>query len=518
MTINPIRRNRATLALTLLFGLAVVLISGGPLQAQVINNPTVAEFDPPPDHWDTLDSGQPAVVRYELGVYVVGASAPFARIDMGKPAPDADGKVRYELAPGISNLSLPGGTYEARVSAVGPEGLAISDPSNQFTFTMHRDCTYSLTPSTLNVPAPGGSYTVDVATEPGCDWTASTSLSWVSMWMASGTGSGTVAVGVQANLATSSRSGTIAIGGQTLTVVQAAARIIPKTTPTTSWARPAPIRQGTPLGPAQLNATASVPGTFTYSPAAGTVLPAGTHSLRAAFVPADTTRYYNTTASTTITVNRLTYRLTISRPTGGNVTGSGLNCGTAGQACSVTKVAGTTLSLQAASDAGYIFSGWTGNCSGTSGSYTLQLTGPATCGATFKVGSATGDPATAASGEPMNLLPDDVGLPLGAPYTLTIVGSNGGGVRAAGINCGTTRKSCAVTMPGPMNIGLQATPESGYVFLGWTGHCSGGSPGYLLALEGARTCGADFIPAGGTVVHQPSAAGSTLPIGGPRTR
>ena len=42
-----------------------------------------------------------------------------------------------------------------------------------------------------------------------------------------------------------------------------------------TWANPAGIVYGTALGSAQLDATASVPGTFTYSPAAGTVLHAG---------------------------------------------------------------------------------------------------------------------------------------------------------------------------------------------------------------------------------------------------
>ena len=46
-------------------------------------------------------------------------------------------------------------------------------------------------------------------------------------------------------------------------------------TPTITWANPANIAYGTPLGAAQLDATASVPGTFTYTPAAGTVLSAG---------------------------------------------------------------------------------------------------------------------------------------------------------------------------------------------------------------------------------------------------
>ena len=58
-------------------------------------------------------------------------------------------------------------------------------------------------------------------------------------------------------------------------------------TPAINWATPAAITYGTPLSSAQLDATANHPGTFTYSPAAGTVLSAGTQTLNAAFTPND---------------------------------------------------------------------------------------------------------------------------------------------------------------------------------------------------------------------------------------
>ena len=65
-----------------------------------------------------------------------------------------------------------------------------------------------------------------------------------------------------------------------------------KLTPTIAWAAPAPIASGTPLGPVQFNATASVPGTFVYSPPAGTVLPVGTgQPLSVTFTPTDTANY-----------------------------------------------------------------------------------------------------------------------------------------------------------------------------------------------------------------------------------
>jgi hypothetical protein len=77
---------------------------------------------------------------------------------------------------------------------------------------------------------------------------------------------------------------------------------IQKATPVITWANPSDILAGTPLGPAQLNAAASVPGAFLYSPQAGAVLPPGAQqTLSAAFTPADTADY--TAATKTVQIN-----------------------------------------------------------------------------------------------------------------------------------------------------------------------------------------------------------------------
>ena len=96
----------------------------------------------------------------------------------------------------------------------------------------------------------------------------------------------------------------------------------PKTTPTLSWPAPSAITQGTALSATQLNATASVAGTFAYSPAAGTVLATGTHTLTATFTPADTTRYNTATASTVLVVNAAPRKTTptLSWPTPAAIT------------------------------------------------------------------------------------------------------------------------------------------------------------------------------------------------------
>src|SRR5208283_2225760 len=69
-----------------------------------------------------------------------------------------------------------------------------------------------------------------------------------------------------------------------------------------SWPTPNSILFGTPLSGNQLDATASIPGTFTYSPTNGTILPLGTNTLSVVFTPADSSDYLVTTNYTTITV------------------------------------------------------------------------------------------------------------------------------------------------------------------------------------------------------------------------
>lgn len=58
--------------------------------------------------------------------------------------------------------------------------------------------------------------------------------------------------------------------------------------PVISWTPPTAITYGTALSSAQLNATANVPGTFAYSPAAGTVLnPGAGQTLSVTFTPTE---------------------------------------------------------------------------------------------------------------------------------------------------------------------------------------------------------------------------------------
>lgn len=76
-----------------------------------------------------------------------------------------------------------------------------------------------------------------------------------------------------------------------------------KATPVVTWNNPANIAFGSALSGSQLNATANVPGTFLYTPPAGTVLAAGNaQNLFVQFNPTNSRSYNAVTASAQINV------------------------------------------------------------------------------------------------------------------------------------------------------------------------------------------------------------------------
>jgi hypothetical protein len=127
---------------------------------------------------------------------------------------------------------------------------------------------------------------------------------------------------------------------------------ITKATPLITWNSPASITQGTPLSSQQLNATASAPGNFVYTPLVGTVLPAGNaQTLSVAFTPVDAIDYNSASAS--VTINVLAAPAQVSVPNVVNqtqaaavaaLTGVGLVSGNIATASSNTVAAGSVVS------------------------------------------------------------------------------------------------------------------------------------------------------------------------------
>jgi Zn-dependent metalloprotease len=122
------------------------------------------------------------------------------------------GTIPYSVAPNT--------TTATRVGT-----LTIADQT--FTITQ-TPCTFNISPRERLFNASGGSDTISVmASSSGCNWTASSSKSWITITNGSGIGNGTVSYSVAPNPTTASRTGTITILRQTFTINQGSDLQIP---------------------------------------------------------------------------------------------------------------------------------------------------------------------------------------------------------------------------------------------------------------------------------------------------
>ena len=83
--------------------------------------------------------------------------------------------------------------------------------------------------------------------------------------------------------------------------------------PVLNWTAPAEIMYGTELGTKQLDAGASVPGSFAYSPKTGTRLIVGVHTLSVTFTPSNAAIYTTATKSVEITVKKAMLTVTAKK-------------------------------------------------------------------------------------------------------------------------------------------------------------------------------------------------------------
>jgi hypothetical protein len=240
-------------------------------------------------------------------------------------------------------------------------------------------------------------------------------------------------------------------------------------TPVITWQTPAPILSGTPLSAVQLNATASVPGTFSYSPPAGTVLSEGAQTLNVSFTPADTTNFTTATASTVLTVNPATLTVTATAGTGGSITPTGVISVPSGSAQGFTITPATGYSI-----ADIMVDGVS---QGAISSYSFtNVTASHTIDATFAVNT----------------------------YVLTTSVSAGSGTIAV--------SPAATAYNHGTSVQLTANPASQWIFAGWSGDCAGTANPYSLVMNAAKSCSASFIPLQ-PITATATAGGSITPNG-----
>ena len=125
-------------------------------------------------------------------------------------------------AAGSLNYSVATNTGAARSGVITIGGQS-------FTIDQAGACTYSLSPTSVSVDAAGATGSTSVTTAAGCDWTASSSASWLTITSStSGSGSAAVSYVASAN-GGGARSANLSVGGATFVVSQAGAAVAPPT-------------------------------------------------------------------------------------------------------------------------------------------------------------------------------------------------------------------------------------------------------------------------------------------------
>ncbi|MEW6127725.1 MAG: BACON domain-containing carbohydrate-binding protein [Acidobacteriota bacterium] len=181
------------------------------------------------------------------------------------------------------------------------------------TFTVNQDgasggCTYTLSPTTATYTASGGAGNFSVTTTAGCNWTAVSNDSWLTITSgSSGTGSGAVNYTVAVNPGTTERQGTITVQGQTFTVTQSGAASCTYQVSSTYFAftKPGGARTITVTTGSSCNWTASSPVTWVTITSGSSGTGTGTVTISVSANPGSTTRQTTlTVAGKSVTVKQ----------------------------------------------------------------------------------------------------------------------------------------------------------------------------------------------------------------------
>jgi predicted outer membrane repeat protein len=163
-----------------------------------------------------------------------------------------------------------------------------------------------------------------------------------------------------------------------------------------------------------------------------------------------------------------TYALdvTLAGTGSGAVSGDRINCGTD---CSETYPQGTIVTLTASTDTSSTFTGWSGACTNSSGDCVVTMTGMKAVTATFTLNQY--------------------------PLTVSLAGTGSGSVSSTppGIDCTTSSggSDCSTDFDHGTMVSLVAVADSGSIFSGWGGACTG-SGGCTLTMTETKSVTATF--------------------------
>ena len=234
---------------------------------------------------------------------------------------------------------------------------------------------------------------------------------------------------------------------------------------------------------------------------------------------------------------------------GGTVEGDDIDCQTGDTSdCTEDVPVGSTLTVVETPDDGFVFTGWTGICTGTARSCTTIMSQDRSGTASFRKprlavtvngnGTVTGGGIACTNGTGTCTADEDAGdeitlqatVPAGGSFTdwggactgkdltctftmtadRTVTANFSGGTTApttyplsasvagngtvtgGGLNCGTGGSTCSANVNAGTSVTLTATPATGETFQSWGGACSGTAKTCALTMSAARNVSATF--------------------------
>ena len=157
-----------------------------------------------------------------------------------------------------------------------------------------------------------------------------------------------------------------------------------------------------------------------------------------------------------------TAQLVVTVAGGGHVSGGSIDCPST---CVANVALNSAVTLSASPSDGYVFTGWTGSCTGTAPTCTVTMTAAAAVTASF------------------------------TQANVLAVAINGNGAVTGGsgaINCGGGASICSANFAAGATVSLVATPALGGTFTGWTGACGGTATTCTVSMTQSRNVTATF--------------------------
>jgi Divergent InlB B-repeat domain len=155
--------------------------------------------------WKVLTAAGMVLCLLICSLFITSATLA-EEIRASEPAPDP--------AKAGSASSVPGSPPSGQTTTVNPPSDTVPEKSPS-------GCTYSISPASQAFSSSGSAGNIVVSTQNSCQWTASSSATWVTIDSTNkGSGNGTITFSLSSNLGGGTRTSRISVEGETFLIVQ----------------------------------------------------------------------------------------------------------------------------------------------------------------------------------------------------------------------------------------------------------------------------------------------------------